>query len=331
MSTISQANTSTPQTILIEDVNEQPFFTTQCAIDTSCIFSVSENQPIGTSVGNLEADDPDFDSTANGTLRYSLFPTSVPFTVRQDGELRTTVVFNNDETSSHTFKVIASDGGSPSLSVETTVTVVIGDESNPPPYFPSPCSSAVHENIPLGSTVSQCSAIDFDETANISTARLIYAIVDGNVDETFAFNPLVGGEIVNQRNLDREDRDSYVLTISASDESGLSAFTTVNITILDRNDNAPVFVDPPQIVAITTAEIQSYDTEVTTLPSPRCRHWYKCRVSILYCRSEPNTWTSRNTPNHTSHRYGIGTIVFNYCDSNTVRNAMHLDRLFHRP
>ena len=265
VSTISQTNASTPQIILIEDMNEQPFFITQCAIDNSCIFSVSENQQISTSVGRVEAADPDFDSTTNGTLDYSLFPTSVPFTIEQDGELRTTVMFNNDDTGSYTFQVIASDRGSPSLSVETTVTVVIGDERNPPPYFPSLCSSAVYENIPLGGTVSLCSAIDFDETANISTAGLTYAIVDGDFDEAFTFNASVGGEIVNQKNLDREEKDSYVLTISASNEGGLSAFTTVSITILDRNDNSPEFINPPQTIVITTAEIQNYDTQVTTL------------------------------------------------------------------
>ena len=265
-STLSQANTSTFQIILVEDVNEQPVFITQCAIDDICVFSASVNQPIGTSVGSIEADDPDSDSTANGTLSYSLFPNSVPFTIEQDGDLRTAVVFSNDQTGSYTFRVIASDGGSPPLSVETTITVIIGGDSNPPPHFPGPCSSAVFENMPLGSTVVQCSAVDFDASAAIASDRLTYAVVDGDFDGNFAFDPTVGlGVIVNERNLDREEQDGYILTISATDEGNLNAFTTVNITVLDRNDNAPEFIDPPDIVTITVAEISSHDTDVTML------------------------------------------------------------------
>ena len=85
-----------------------------------------------------------------------------------------------------------------------------------------------------------------------------YAIVAGNEDGAFELQESVdednetlgittktdlnGVHIVTARPLDRETTASYTLTVQAADGRGIDkAFTKVKVTVLDENDNSPVF------------------------------------------------------------------------------------------
>ncbi|CAG5115641.1 unnamed protein product, partial [Candidula unifasciata] len=71
-------------------------------------------------------------------------------------------------------------------------------------------------------------------------ARITYAITDGN-DGNFSIDPHHGD--ITTEPLDRETRSTYNLTITASDHgtNSQSATTIVIVTVLDENDNSPVF------------------------------------------------------------------------------------------
>ena len=49
------------------------------------------------------------------------------------------------------------------------------------------------------------------------------------------------GEIITKQMLDREERRMYEILVMASDAGGRSCLTTVRITLIDLNDNAPQF------------------------------------------------------------------------------------------
>jgi hypothetical protein len=85
-----------------------------------------------------------------------------------------------------------------------------------------------------------------------------YEIVAGNEDGAFALQESVDGDnetlgvtakmglngvrLVTARPLDRETTPSYTLTVQAADGRGIDkAFTKVKVTVLDENDNSPVF------------------------------------------------------------------------------------------
>ena len=61
--------------------------------------------------------------------------------------------------------------------------------------------------------------------------------------------------------LDRETRSYYVITVAASDRgvtpSPLEGTTTVNVTVTDANDNAPVFSKAEYSFSVTETETQS--------------------------------------------------------------------------
>lgn len=93
--------------------------------------------------------------------------------------------------------------------------------------------------------------------SGLITGPITYSIIGGNVGEAFelehsvtgdmAFNMTVrdataGVYIVSAQPLDREEAERYVLTVQATDASGINkAVANIVIQIEDENDNSPVF------------------------------------------------------------------------------------------
>lgn len=69
-----------------------------------------------------------------------------------------------------------------------------------------------------------------------------YFIADGDPDNSFTINQ-DSGTITTTKRLDRDTTPAYHLTVVAEGISKV-AFTFVNITVLDKNDNSPVFDQP---------------------------------------------------------------------------------------
>ena len=83
--------------------------------------------------------------------------------------------------------------------------------------------------------------------------ELTYEIIDGNSDDAFVIDPPFSGIVKTNMVLDREIVDSYKLVIVARD-AGVpvhSASCTLKITIVDVNDNQPVF---PRYDSISVSE-----------------------------------------------------------------------------
>jgi protocadherin-16/23 len=100
----------------------------------------------------------------------------------------------------------------------------------------------------------QVSATDADQGAN---SRVLYHIVDGNHDNAFVIEPPFSGLVKTNIVLDREIRDTYRLTVIATDEgtSQLTGTSTLRINIVDVNDNQPTF-PPHSIISVSEGEYQ---------------------------------------------------------------------------
>lgn len=98
----------------------------------------------------------------------------------------------------------------------------------------------------------QVSAMDRDEGAN---GRVRYSIAMGDDNRDFTISE-DGGVIRVAKNLNFERKFCYHLTIRSEDcaaevgETPRSDTTQVTITVLDINDNAPVFLDSPYLAHV---------------------------------------------------------------------------------
>lgn len=138
------------------------------------------------------------------------------------------------------FSVLAVDHGG--LTSSTQVVVTITDVNDQPPVFSSPIYSRnVSEAATVGQLVTTMLATDADERGT-PAATVQYSIVSGNVDNVFALNR-TSGELVLRAAIDYETRNAYTLNISAADTAvpHFTAFAQVLVSVLDANDNDPVF------------------------------------------------------------------------------------------
>ncbi|KAK8742193.1 hypothetical protein OTU49_002167, partial [Cherax quadricarinatus] len=120
-----------------------------------------------------------------------------------------------------------------------TVYVNVSDANTFPPQFENtPYSATIFEDAPEGSTVIMVAASDGDTGEN---ARITYSLSGESVPE-FIIHPSTGA-ITTTKPLDREAQGGYLLTVTARDNGtpALSDTTDVEITVVDVNDNAPVF------------------------------------------------------------------------------------------
>lgn len=84
----------------------------------------------------------------------------------------------------------------------------------------------------------------------------MYHIIEGNHDNAFIIDPPFSGIVKTNIVLDREIRDTYYLTIIATDDGSpqLTGTCTLRISIIDVNDNQPVF-PPHSVVSISEGNI----------------------------------------------------------------------------
>uniref|UniRef100_A0A8C2GJE3 Protocadherin-15 n=1 Tax=Cyprinus carpio TaxID=7962 RepID=A0A8C2GJE3_CYPCA len=158
------------------------------------------------------------------------------------------------------------DNGHP-LPVFANLHIEVLDENNQAPYFQvATYHGFISESAPLGTTISS--------SANLSTPLAIIAL-DNDIEETkdpmvrisldnynsiFAVTPSgIARYLTLLRPVDHEEQPSYVFTMTASDGVQESSPVTVDITVIDTNDNTPTFPNVSYSVNVYT-DIQPGDT-----------------------------------------------------------------------
>lgn len=199
-------------------------------------YSVKENQPVGTFVGNLQ-DDTSFSSP------FNTFETIAEFMLESDtGIITTGAVLDRETVPDQEFLMIVFAG-------DTVIVVQINlndTNDNNPIFSQDNRTFEVTEAVqPYMTKINGVTATDADEGINGIQG---YRIVGGNIDNTFDLDVRVREtgvymDIVVNKTLDRETISMYTLIIEAYDggDPRLTANTTVNIKVTDVNDNSPVF------------------------------------------------------------------------------------------
>ncbi|XP_029369148.1 cadherin-23-like [Echeneis naucrates] len=233
-------------TVIIKDMNDNA-----PVIDiTSLSNKISEDSRPGTTVALLSI--TDLDSGVNGKV-ISFVKGAVPFTLTpsiQDNmyAVVTKSQLDRESSSIYDLTVIAKDAGEPVLTSEKTFRVVLSDvNDNSPEFSRRLYHFYVTENNPAGGSVFSVRAFDRDEGDN---ARISYNILrDGGEDNkvtSFLSINSETGDISALKSFDFERVKTFQFHVVASDSGSpsLSSNVTVNVFILDQNDNAPVILYP---------------------------------------------------------------------------------------
>ncbi|XP_045768746.1 protein dachsous [Maniola jurtina] len=159
--------------------------------------------------------------------------------------------------------IVARTEGTPTLYGYCNLIINLLDQNDHAPRFTQQQYTAnVLEGNTKGEFVVQLAAKDGDRGAN---ARILYHIVDGNHDNAFIIEPAFSGSVKTNIVLDREIRETYKLTVIATDEGNpqMTGTATLRINVVDVNDNQPTF-PPPNVISVSEgAEVGSILTSVT--------------------------------------------------------------------
>uniref|UniRef100_H2ZZL6 Protocadherin-16 n=1 Tax=Latimeria chalumnae TaxID=7897 RepID=H2ZZL6_LATCH len=235
--------------IRVLDINDNPPRFSQDLYQ----ISLPELTPVDAYVLTVSATDPD--SNLNGNISYRILSSaSKGFNINpKNGSIFTNVHFKDAGMSSMIQLLVeAKDGGNPALIAITSVEVQITDVNNYAPQFTQAWYNiTVTEDTAVGDTVLSFSATDLDWTHENSYTD--YSVISGNEQNKFHIETSVlhsetshkvVGKLILTNSLDRETTSTYTLVMLVSDRGTptLNSTATVQIILLDANDNPPVFI-----------------------------------------------------------------------------------------
>ncbi|XP_027253911.1 protocadherin alpha-13-like [Cricetulus griseus] len=191
----------------------------------------------------------DRDSGVNGQVTCSLTP-HVPFklvsTFKNYYSLVLDSALDRETTADYKVVVTAQDGGSPSLWATAIVSVEVADVNDNAPAFAQPEYTVfVKENNPPGAHIFTVSATDADAQEN---ALVSYSLVERRVGErllsSFVSVHAESGKVFALQPLDHEELELLQFQVSARDAGvpALGSNVTLQVFVLDENDNAPVLL-----------------------------------------------------------------------------------------
>ncbi|KAF6280643.1 FAT atypical cadherin 2 [Rhinolophus ferrumequinum] len=177
----------------------------------------------------------DQDLGVNGAVTYAFAEDYTYFRIDPYlGDISLKKPFDYQALNKYRLKVIARDGGTPSLQTEDEVLVIVRNKSNP--LFQSPYYKIrVPENITLYTPILHTQA------RSPEGLRLIYNIVEEEPLMLFTIDFKTGVLTVTGP-LDYESKTKHVFTVRATD-TALGSFSeaTVEVLVEDVNDNPPTF------------------------------------------------------------------------------------------
>ncbi|XP_073932943.1 protocadherin alpha-12 isoform X9 [Castor canadensis] len=216
---------------------------------TSMSLPVREDAQVSTVIAVISVSD--CDSGSNGQVSCSLTP-HVPFklvsTFKNYYSLVLDGALDRETISDYKVVVTARDGGSPSLWATASVSVQVADVNDNAPAFAQPEYTVfVKENNAPGSHIFTVSARDVDAQEN---ALVSYSLVERRVGEralsSYVSVHAESGKVYALQPLDHEELELLQFQVSARDAGvpPLGSNVTLQVFVLDENDNAPALLGP---------------------------------------------------------------------------------------
>ncbi|XP_031645860.1 protocadherin alpha-2-like isoform X11 [Oncorhynchus kisutch] len=213
---------------------------------TSLMSPVKEDAEIGTVVALVTVTDKD--GGKNGLTNCNIIG-SVPFKLKSNYKNYYSLVvdepLDRESASQYNVTITATDEGTPPLSSTSVITVHISDVNDNAPLFSEPVVNVyVKENSPVGDVIYTMSAFDPDSDEN---RKMKYSLLDKSVSISSSVNINSDtGDIISLQSFNYEEIKTFQFKVQATDSGvpPLSSNVTVNVFILDENDNSPGILAP---------------------------------------------------------------------------------------
>ncbi|XP_076993336.1 protocadherin beta-6-like [Tamandua tetradactyla] len=233
-------NTEHSITVRVSDVNDNaPTFT-----QTSYTLYVRENNSPALHIGSVSATDRD--SGPNAQVTYSLLPpqdarlplASLVSVSADHGQLFALRALDHEALQAFEFRVRAADAGSPALSSEALVRVLVLDDNDNAPsvLYPrhngsAPCTELVPRAAEAGYLVTKVVAVDGDSGQNAWLSYQLLKATEPGLFGVWAHN----GEVRTARLLSERDAPRHRLVVLVRDngEPPRSATATLHVLLVD--------------------------------------------------------------------------------------------------
>uniref|UniRef100_A0A3Q3LI00 Cadherin domain-containing protein n=1 Tax=Labrus bergylta TaxID=56723 RepID=A0A3Q3LI00_9LABR len=233
---------------------------------SSLMSQVKEDAEKGTAVAMVTITDKD--GGKNGLTNCKIAD-SLPFKLKSNYKNYYSLLvdgpLDRESVSQYNVSITATDEGTPALSSTSVITVHISDVNDNPPRFSEPLINVyVKENSPIGTTIHTLSTIDSDLNEN---AKAIYNLIRSSVKITQLASMIninsETGDIVSLQSFNYEELKTFQFKVQATDSGvpPLSSNVTVNVLILDENDNNPTILAPYSEHGSVNSESIPYSAE----------------------------------------------------------------------
>ncbi|XP_021006562.1 protocadherin-3 [Mus caroli] len=271
--TITVSDLGTPRlttqhtiTVQVSDINDNaPTFT-----QTSYTLFVQENNSPALHIGTISATDSD--SGSNAHITYSLLPpqnsqlalASLVSINSDNGQLFALRAMDYEMLQAFEFHVDATDGGSPALSSQALVRVVVLDDNDNSPFvlYPmqnasAPCTELLPRAAEPGYLITKVVAVDRDSGQNAWLSFQLLKATEPGLFSVWAHN----GEVRTTRLLSERDAPKHKLLLLVKDNGDpmRSASVTLHVLVVDG------FSQPYLPLAEVTRDSTEDDYDVLTL------------------------------------------------------------------
>ncbi|XP_036060853.1 protocadherin beta-3-like [Onychomys torridus] len=227
-------------TVQVADVNDNaPTFT-----QTSYTLFVQENNSPALHIGTISATDSD--SGSNAHITYSLLPTHDPqldlsslISINADnGQLFMLIALDYEALQTFEFHVGATDQGSPALSSQALVQVLVLDANDNDPFvlYPlqnasAPCTELLPRAAEPGYLVTKVVAVDRDSGQNACLSFQLLKATEPGLFSMWAHN----GEVRTSRLLSEREAPKHRLLLLVKDNGDppRSASVTLHVLLVD--------------------------------------------------------------------------------------------------
>ncbi|XP_004381164.1 protocadherin beta-11 [Trichechus manatus latirostris] len=243
--------------LLVSDVNDNaPTFA-----QTSYTLFIRENNSPALHMGSVSATDRD--SGTNAQVTYSLLPPQDPHlplsslvSINADnGHLFALRSLDYEALRTFEFRVGATDAGSPALSSEAPVRVVVVDENDNSPFvlYPlqngsAPCTELVPRAAEAGYLVTKVVAVDGDSGQNAWLSYQLLKATEPGLFSVWAHN----GEVRTARLLSERDAAKHRLVVLVKDNGEPPMLASVTLQVLLVDSFSQPYLPLPEVAADKT-------------------------------------------------------------------------------